>query len=117
MRRTVAWVALGILAGVLVSVYVWTRQNRLNLPLVDAPTKPGVGLLPDEARRDADTAGPTGRMAGSGQLVFPPPGPRKIHPLLNEADEAVLAEGSEEVRSTAAPELADVIPIKKETEK
>ncbi|HUT95645.1 MAG TPA: tetratricopeptide repeat protein [Thermoguttaceae bacterium] len=109
MRRTVAWVALGILAGVLVAVYVRTRPNRANVPLVDAPTKPDARLLPDEARRDADTAGLTGRMAGSGQLVLPPPAPRKIHPLLNEADEAVLAEGSEEVRSTAAPELAEVI--------
>ncbi len=109
MRRTVAWVALGILAGVLVAVYVRTRPGRPNIPLVDAPTTPDLGHLPDEARRDHDRAGPTGRPGGSGRLVYPPPAPRKIHPLLGEADEAVLAEGREEVRSTAAPEVAEVI--------
>jgi len=35
--------------------------------------------------------------------------PATVHPLLKEANEAVLAEGSEETRSTAKPEMADVI--------
>jgi len=109
VRRTVAWIALGVLAGVLVTVYLGIRPGRPNVPPVDVPTTAELGQLPDDARRGLEPMGPGGRPGGSGRLVYPPPAPRKVHPLLGEADEAVLAEGREEIRSTAAPELAEVI--------
>lgn len=109
MRRTVAWVALGVVAGVVVAVYLGTRPGRSHVPSVDAPTTPDLGYLPEDARGDLDRVGPVGRPGGSGRLVYPPPAPRRIHPLLGEADEVVVAEGREEVDSTATPELAEVI--------
>jgi len=74
-------VALGIVVAASVLVYVWTGSSGPDVATVDAPTPPG-----DE-----------------------PAAPRTVHPLLEEADAVVLADKSDEIRSTAGPEAASAI--------
>jgi len=109
VRRTVAWIALGVSLGVVAAVYVGTRPGRPNVPSADVPATSDPGQPPDDARRGLAPIGPGGRPDGSGRLIDPPAAPKEVHPLLGEADEAVLAEGREEIRSTASPERAEVI--------
>lgn len=87
MQKTSVWRAFGVLAVVLIVVYVWIVSNDADVPTMDAPTE----------------------LAGPSQPASQPQAPKAVHPLLNEADEAVLAEGGLEVRSTAGPELTEVI--------
>ena len=101
--------ALGILAVASAVVYVWSGSSGPDAAVEDAPAKPGVRVLEAEPSRDTETGGPKSPMAGSIQPGSRPAAPKTAHHLLKEADDAVLAEGSDEVRSTAGPEMAAVI--------
>ncbi|MFC1597547.1 hypothetical protein ACFL5Q_06380 [Planctomycetota bacterium] len=109
MHRRVAWVALAISAAVLAVVCLWTRPNEPDVRMPEAPAGPTVGDLEDEFDLDTDAAGPESPTVTSTPPASQPPAPKAIHPLLNEAEESVLAEGNEELPSTAEPELAEVI--------
>ena len=75
-----AWVAIGILSATLVVAFVATWWDGSRVPVRSAPERP----------RGADSNAP--------------------HSLPNAADEAVvLADGCDEVRSTAEPGLAETI--------
>ncbi|NQT14679.1 MAG: tetratricopeptide repeat protein, partial [Planctomycetes bacterium] len=100
-RKISPWVVLGILVVALVVVYILTTP--------DVPTEDGSADLNGPARPEQLGRVPGGQADDSRQPYIQPKTPKTIHPLLDEADDAVLAAGSEEVRSTAERELAEVI--------
>ena len=107
MRKTLTGVVVGsVLVVVLAGVCVWTGPRRAYLPQGDVLLAPSVPAAPEGLTH---YEGRAGQVAGSTQHGRVPAAPRSVHPLLEEADEVVLAEGSHEVRSTPSVELAEVI--------
>ena len=82
-------ISIGVFAVTLVAFYVCTGPRSPHRPKVDE-------------RRSTFT--PTIREKRTPLAL-----PRAAHPLLGEADDVVLSEGCDEVRSTAGQELAQVI--------
>jgi len=103
------WASLGIPAVVLAVVYLWPQPNEPDVRAPEAPAGPTVGAPDDRFNLDTDAAGPESPTVTSTRPASHPPETKTIHPLLDEAEEAVLAEDGEEVPSVAGPELAEVI--------
>ena len=107
MRKTSSWAAIAILVVALVILYVWTKPDD---PLGTTERAPEDGSISSSEPLPGVGAGKPEFPAGG---MTPPVAravvPRPPHPLLSHADQAVLAEGDDEVRSTADAELAEVI--------
>lgn len=102
MKRTVVCVAFGIFAAVLVAASVWHWRNSVNV-------RSDGRLSTEQLTTDADTGQP---MAPSDDSRKPEPRllrPKTPHPLLDAADEVVLADGREAVPSTAEPPVTDTM--------
>jgi len=92
-----------------VLMFVWTGSSGPDVASVDAPTEPSVRVLGEGLSRDIGTGGPKNPVDDSNQPGSELAAPRTVHSLLKEVGAAVLAEGSDEIRSTAGPEMAGVI--------
>jgi len=108
MNRKAVCVAFGVLIAVW-AAYLWTKRTRLNVE-----PRNGLGVangtaLREESASDADTAGSEIRIDDSNRTARRPLNPKTPHSLLNEADEAVLADGRQRVRSTAGPKLNELM--------
>ena len=97
MKWTIACVAIGILAAVLVAASVWHWRKSANI-------QSRSGSSPDQLATDDDAGEVVGGTVGPNQ-----PDPQTPHPLLDEADEAVLADDREAVPSTAEPRLMETM--------
>jgi len=109
MKRKAACVVVGILIAVFAGAYLWIEQTRSNVA-----RRSGLHVSSDtassvESTKGAAAGGPEVRISPSHPSGPPPLDPQTPHPLLDEADEAVLAEGREEIRSTAGPKLQETI--------
>ena len=109
MRRTVACVVAGGLVAALGAMYVWTQLGRRDIPPAETLAKPVLPFSAEETRLNADDGRLLSRSAGSVQVAPGPGALGRVHPLLKEALEVVLAEGSEDVLSTSDIELTAVI--------
>lgn len=105
MKRKAACVAVGILTAVLAAGYLWIVATRPNVAARGGLQVPNDTALPAESTLEADTAGPEIQVGPSPPLEPAPPTPTTPHPLLDEAGEAVWADGIEDVPSTAGPKL------------
>jgi len=109
MKRKAGCVAAGTLTIVLTVAYLWIARTSTDVG-------PANGRVVSD---DASLAGDTTKLAGSEAAEIrigpsDPPEPAAIdpqtpHPLLGEADQAVLADGREPVRSTAGPEVKETM--------
>jgi tetratricopeptide (TPR) repeat protein len=99
-------VLVGIVAVVLVvglaAWYYWPGEGRPEPGPYDPPR------TRDEAPNRVDVSGQSASSGPAGSGEAPSAG-RAMHPLLHEAGEAILAEGADEVPSTAGPALQEVI--------
>ena len=112
MHKTTVCLIAGVFLALLAGMYAWMAGDAPNVqpkvPEADAHAPVmrqydplDKGVVPSEgrsvgfARDDASSA-----LAASS---------RTVHPLLGDAHEAVLVDGSDETRSTAEPELAEVM--------
>ncbi|MFH1267450.1 MAG: tetratricopeptide repeat protein [Planctomycetota bacterium] len=109
MRKTAAWVAFGIVGVVLVAVCVWMKLTGPDAPNVSPSAEPTKRAPENEVPPENATDDQKSALVVAVPPAAQPEAAKTVHPLLGEADEAVLAEGSAEVRSTAGPELAEVI--------
>ncbi|NUQ65547.1 MAG: tetratricopeptide repeat protein [Pirellulales bacterium] len=92
MRRKTAWVA-SVIAVASAVLYVWTQANGPDIARLESPGGPAAPIRQD-ADRGNDRLGPKSATA---------------HPLLREADSAILAEGSDEFSSTPGLEITEMI--------
>ncbi len=99
MHKKAVCGALGILAVASALVYVWTGSSGPDIATQDTLGKPGIQVLEEESGRDAGST-----QSGARRVAV-----SAVHPLLKEADAAVLAEGTDQILSTAADEIATVI--------
>ncbi|MCU0981544.1 MAG: hypothetical protein MUF25_20530, partial [Pirellulaceae bacterium] len=111
MNRKAASVVVGILTAGLVAAYVWFQQTRSNVEHGGGFQAPSDTALREESTTDAAPRGPETRIDRSNQLAPPPLESKTPHALLNGADEAVLADGREGVRSTAGPKLNEAMQV------
>jgi tetratricopeptide (TPR) repeat protein len=91
VRKTVACLGIGLSALALLALYLWTNSDDSNLPGGDIRERPNVPAAQEESTN------------------VHPLLTQNLHPLLDQADELVLAEGCDEVQTTAGVELATLI--------
>jgi hypothetical protein len=98
----------------LVAVFVWIRPRGSDVPVADLPQTPGGSAAQHGPTQHGDAGAfekQTVASSGSGpKAASAPVPPKPPHPLLENATCAVLADGIDEVTSTAGPELAAIIP-------
>lgn len=107
MRKTFSWAAVIVVVVALLIVYVWTKPDEPVRTVERAPEQlslPAGERIPGVGAGEAESA-----LGGVGPSAAPGTVPRPPHPLLGHADQAVLAEGDEDVRSTADAALAELI--------
>lgn len=110
MKRTVrhvVWLAFRVAAvGLVATVAFWERLwPALPPPAASAAT---TSASPGETvGGEAPGTGKAASADGSPPLAELP-SPQAAHPLLERGDAAIVAEGCEEIRSTAAPKLAEI---------
>ncbi len=109
MKRKAACVAVGIVIVVVAAAHLWIERTRLNMAPRNGLQTPRETASRRESTKVADKAGPETRIGSSPRLAPPPSAPPTPHPLLDEADEAVLADGREDIRSTAVLKLKETI--------
>ena len=109
MKRKAACVVVGILTAVLVAAYLWIERTGSNGAPQAGSRCPDDTALRVESTKVADTGGPEIRIDRSNPPGPQPLDPKTPHPLLDEADEAVLADGREDVHSTAGPKLKEAM--------
>ena len=109
MKRKAACVVVGILIAVLAAAYVRIERPRSNVPPKTGFQVPDDAVVPAESTKVTDTGGPETRIGPSHPPGPEPLDPKTPHPLLDEADEAVLAGGREDVHSTVGPKLKETM--------
>jgi len=107
LRKKSTWAAIVVLVVALVILYVWTKPDE---PLHTTERAPELGSVPSSERlAGAGAVKPESAAGGIAPPAAPTGVPRPSHPLLGLVDQAVLAEGDDDVRSTADAALAEVI--------
>lgn len=109
MKRKAACVAVVIVIVALAATYLWIERTRPGAAPRNGLQTPRETASRRDSTKVADTGQAEPRINPSPALPPPPPDPPPPHPLLDEADEAVLADGREDIRSTAVPKLKETI--------
>jgi tetratricopeptide (TPR) repeat protein len=112
VSKTVLGLVLGVSLAAMVAVFVWIQSPGTDAPF-DLPRRSGLSTAQQASTVDADTGEFEEQTVASTRSLRELPsfgGPPEVpHPLLKEAAAAVLADGIDEVPSTAGPELAAII--------
>ena len=109
MRKTAACFSVGILVLALMAAYFWSELDGPQDPRGNAPAGTNSPSVSEDASADSDAGLPQSGRADMDRPLLQLAAPRPAHPLLEKADDAVLTEPGDAIRSTAEPELREMI--------